>query len=203
MRGAQPQSDRERPSWSNRWSERELSALRRAYFSRLTRPDTATRRFGVDVDRVVEQIVGARRCRSALSRRPEMLHLDDAALAAACVDLDGAAWAHLIDLHEPGLVAAVELHIDQRGSLVAVRQLLSVLRNEGRLRQYGADTPLQSWLIEQLMDALGVSGIAPRRQTPMGVDARTKLAMRLLGESRGAVRRSSGASDQGADRTGS
>lgn len=192
----------DRPSWSHRWTERELNALRRAYFSRLSRADSATRRFGVDVDRVVEQIVGARPRRSAMARRPEMLHLDDAALAAACVDLDGAAWAHLVDLHEPGLVAAAELHVDSRCSLVAVRRLFSAIRNESSLCQYPADMPLQSWLIEQLMDNLGVTKTRPREEN-FEVDPRTKLAMKLLGESRGSIRRSASAGEQGADRTGS
>ena len=202
MRGALEQSKSNRPRWSNRWNEREIDALRRAYFSRLSRDDSAARRFGIDVDRVVEQVVCARHRRSAFARRPEALHLDDAALAAACVDLDGAAWAHLVDLHEPGLVAAAELHIDSRGSLVAVRKLLSALRKGRRLRQYAADIPLQSWLIEQLMADLGVT--APRlREDAFSVDPRTRLAMRLLGESRGSIRRSTSAGDQGADRTGS
>lgn len=131
-----------------------------------------------------------------------MLHLDDAALAAACVDLDGAAWAHLVDLHEPGLVAAAELHIDTRRSLVAVRRLLRTVRNESRLRRYAADMPLQSWLIEQLMENLGVA--EPRlRNDSNRVDPRTRLAMKILGETRGSIRRSAGAGDHGADRTGS
>jgi len=200
MRGALDQSNPgqarpERASWTHRWTEREINALRRAYFSRLTRTGSATRRFGIGVDRVVEQITSAKRRRSALARRPEMLHLDDAALAAACVDQDGAAWAHLIDLHEPGLVAAAELHIDQRCSLVTVRRLFSALRNESRLRQYPADTPMQSWLIEQMMEALGVSNARPREES-QGVDPRTKLAMKLLGESRGSIRRSTAAGEQ-------
>ena len=131
-----------------------------------------------------------------------MLHLDDAALAAACVDLDGAAWAHLIDLHEPGLVAAAELHIDSRESLVAVRRLFSLLRKGAHLSRYAADMPLQSWLIEQMMIELGVTKSVEREEAA-GVDPRTKLAMRLLGESRGNIRRSTRAGDQTPDLTGS
>jgi len=202
MRGAPEQTNTDRPRWSHRWSDREIDTLRRAYFSRLTRDDSAVKRFGVHVDRVVEQVVDAKCRRSALARRPEMLHLDDAALAAACVDLDGAAWAHLVDLHEPGLVAAAELHIDTRRSLVAVRRLLRTVRNESRLRRYAADMPLQSWLIEQLMENLGVA--EPRlRNDSNRVDPRTRLAMKILGETRGSIRRSAGAGDHGADRTGS
>ena len=202
MRGALDQSKSDRPRWSHRWSEREIDSLRRAYFSRLSRDDSAVWRFGIDVDRVVDQVVNAKSRRSALARRPEMLHLDDAALAAACVDLDGAAWAHLIDLHEPGLVAAAELHIDSRCSLVAVRRMFSKVRTESRLRHFAADMPLQSWFIEQLMDDLGVT--EPRlHEESFDVDPRTRLAMRLLGESRGSIRRAAGAGDQGIDRTGS
>jgi len=202
MRGALNHNSKPKAGWSHRWTEREINALRRAYFSRLSRVDSATRRFGVHVDRVVDQIINAKNRRSALARRPEMLHLDDAALAAGCVDGDGSAWAHLVDLHEPGLVAAAELHVDSRRSLVAVRQLFSALRNESRLRRYPADTSLQSWLIEELMVALGVTKQPPLEET-FEVDPRTKLAMKLLGESRGAVRRSVAAPDHGADRTGS
>ncbi len=202
MRGALDHNSKRKAGWSHRWTEREINALRRAYFSRLSRTDSATRRFGIHVDRVVDQVVNAKHRRSALARRPEMLHLDDAALAAGCVDGDGAAWAHLIDLHEPGLVAAAELHVDSRCSLVAVRKLFSAMRNESRLKQYPADVSLQSWLIEELMVELGVTKPAPREET-FEVDPRTKLAMKLLGESRGAVRRAAPSADHGADRTGS
>jgi len=206
MRGAlnntTPDHSAGRPGWTQRWSQFDIDALRRACFCRLAREDSVTSRFGVSIDQIVEQVVGAKRRSSAMARRPERLHLDDAALAAACVSGDGSAWAHLVDQHEPGLVAAAELHVDARCSLVTVRRLFSILHKESRLRQYAADMPLQSWLIEQLMAHLGVKAPITRSETSTGVDPRTMLAMKLLGESRGSIRRSAESSEQGADKTG-
>ncbi len=167
-----------------------------------------TRRFGVGVDRVVEHVVQSKRRRSAASRRADLVHMDDCALAAACIDRASGSWDALADLFEPGLIAAAELHVGGARAIVTVRRLLTELRlaptrsRPGRLdlRRYAGDLALQSWLVERLMEQIGVEGEGAAVSRRRAADQRTRLALLLLGESRLHMRRAV-ASDAGACRS--
>lgn len=113
------------------------------------------------------------------SRRAAALHLDDLALATACIDGDDSAWEHFIRAHRPALYRAADA-LDPGGgareladALYADLYGLAAAPDERRslLRYYHGRSALDTWLRAVLSQRVIDRARARRRLEPLADDS--------------------------------
>jgi hypothetical protein len=145
----------ERESGARRERAARMDALRRAYFAHLDSGSSAIR-FGVSVERLDGHLQGAFHRRSGTAD-PATLHLDDVALAAACVDDAAGAWSRLIERSEPALVTEARAFEDPTLAVITARRFLIEVRRATQsggsmsLRRYAGGAPIGVWLGARLL----------------------------------------------------
>lgn len=186
-----------------------LRELRSVYFNRLSAADACARRFGVSLDRLAQHIADAIRKpgRGRGARIPNLraFHLDDVALAAACVDELPGAWSHLLARTEPALIAAAEVFEGRVLAVITVRRFFIDLRavnqrdDDSRLnlRRYHGGTDLQTWISNHIATILVTAPAGGPADGPVdgevdagrGAENRLRLAMSMLHSERRQARR--------------
>jgi hypothetical protein len=139
-----------------------VEKLRRRYFAASCEPGA---RRGISFDDLLIHLWRSRRYGSRL-RLQAVIHLEDIALAIACIQGQSRGWTDLCEQHEGHLVRACRRHLGESDAIVFVRRLLADLRSEARieggvavtsLRAYRGVRPLRIWLCERAMARLAAA----------------------------------------------
>ncbi|MEC9372341.1 MAG: hypothetical protein VYC34_00785, partial [Planctomycetota bacterium] len=147
------------------------------------------------VERIAAHIAAASRRKSRGAINVAAFHLDDVALATACIDDLPGAWTDLIAQHEGALVHAAEAYEGRVLAVISVRRFFIDLRRVNdhdepsflNLRRYAGGSALQTWLTNQM---LAEAGLRPTRRgsKPGGASStadrqeenRLRLALEML-----------------------
>lgn len=139
-----------------------IAKLRRRYFAASCDPGA---RRGISFDDLLIHLWRSRRFNPRLRLR-SVMHLEDLALAIACLQGQSRAWTDLGEQHEGHLVRACRRHLGESDAIIFVRKLLADLRSEARveggvavtsLRAFRGARPLRVWLGERAIARLAAS----------------------------------------------
>jgi hypothetical protein len=160
------------------------SRLIRNFFASVGESESEVASLGVDPDRVIEHLTGALKRAEIRPSAVELVHIRDAAIAAACVDGRPGAWLLLEQMAEKSLIRAAESFQTRRHATVRARNLLADVKRVTtedeplslNLRRYAGDASLRGWLVERLLAriALDLAESGGR-----GAGARARSADRL------------------------
>lgn len=135
------------------------SRLIRNFFSSVGESEPIVAALGIDPHRVLEHLSGALKRAEIRPSAVELVHIRDAAIAAACVDDRPGAWRLLEQMAEKSLIRAAESFQTHRHATVRARQLLADVRRATsedepvslNLRRYAGDASLRGWLVERML----------------------------------------------------
>jgi hypothetical protein len=170
---------------------RAMARLRQRFFA--SAADVASRH-GVSFERLLLHLWQARAIGPRIPLHA-VHHVDDLALAAACIDGQQRAWAELVEQHEGHLLRVCRRQLDESDAIVFARRAIADIRHASTalppatelallsLRSYRGTRPLRGWLIDRTVGRLVAEHAGTswrlRSQAPPGATERDARALGL------------------------